>query len=80
MMVRSRGASIFGLDSSRGQPAQGPGFGATPDAFASISQHRGTGHDDDDQGYVHYAMVDIAVWLTNTELISMIHTMDLAIN
>ena len=53
--------SFFGFDSSREHPAQGPGFGTAPDAFASISQHRGTGQDDDDEGYVHGAMVVIVV-------------------
>ena len=53
--------SFFGFDPSRGHPAQGPGFGTAPDAFASISQHRGAGQVDDDEGYVHYVTVDIAV-------------------
>lgn len=72
--------SFFGFDSSRGHPAQGPGFGTAPDAFAGISQHRGAGQVDDDEGYVHYMTVDIAVQLTTIELILMIHTMDLATN
>ena len=53
--------SFFGLDSSSGHPTHGPGFGTAPDAFASISQHRGTGQVDDDEGYVHHAMVDVAI-------------------
>ena len=53
--------SFFGFDSSRGHPANGPGFGTVPDAFASISQHRETGQVDDDEGYVHYGLVDIAI-------------------
>ena len=53
--------SFFGLNPSRGHPAQGPGFGTAPDPFASISQHRGAGQVDDDEGYVHHATVDVAV-------------------
>lgn len=72
--------SFFGFDSSRGHPAQGPGFGTAPDAFAGISQHRGAAQVDDDEGYVYYATLEITVQLTTTESILMIHTMDLATN
>ena len=53
--------SFFGFDPSRGHPAHGPGFGTAPDAFASISQHRGTDQVDDDEGYVQYTTMDIAI-------------------
>lgn len=44
--------SFFGFDPTiprgRGHPDKAPGFGAAPDPFAGISQHHGTGDEDDD--------------------------------
>lgn len=48
--------SFFGFDPTgpkdRGHPSQGLGFGTAPDPFASISQKRGIGQDNEDEGYV----------------------------
>lgn len=48
--------SFFGFDPTgpkdRGHPSQGLGFGTAPDPFASISQNRGIGQDNEDEGYV----------------------------
>lgn len=44
--------SFFGFDPTiprgGGHPSKAPGFGAAPDPFASIPQHRGPADDDDD--------------------------------
>ena len=44
--------SFFGFDTALprdgGHPTQAPGFGATPDPFASITQARGLESDDDE--------------------------------
>ncbi|CAF9917200.1 MAG: hypothetical protein HETSPECPRED_003176 [Heterodermia speciosa] len=44
--------SFFGFDPAiprgGGHPDKAPGFGAAPDPFAGISQHQGTGYEDED--------------------------------
>jgi hypothetical protein len=76
--------SFFGFDPTgpkhHGHPSQGPGFGTAPDPFASISQNRGLGQDDDDEGYVCCAATPRTAKLTDTALILMTHMMDLVIN
>ena len=55
-------------------PSHGLGFGTAPDPFASISQNRGSGPDDDD-AYVLSSSLRIRIGLTSAVLSLMTHMM-----